>query len=49
MAAPLVSGAAAIVRQYYQAKNHNPSAALVKATLLAGAVDLAPGQFAQAH
>ena len=35
MAAPLVSGCAALVRQYYtQQRNHNPSAALLKATLI---------------
>ncbi len=35
MAAPLVSGCAAIVRQYYtQQRNHLPSAALLKATLI---------------
>ncbi len=45
MAAPLVSGGAAIVREYF-AKNwsHNPSAALVKAVLIHGARDLSPGQ-----
>ncbi len=37
MAAPIVSGAAAIVRQYFVAAGHEPSAALVKATLIAGA------------
>ena len=47
MSAPLVAGASAVVRQYYGSlENHNPSAALVKATLLAGAVDMKPGQFA---
>jgi serine protease AprX len=35
MAAPLVSGCAAIVRQYYtQQRQHQPSAALLKATLI---------------
>jgi serine protease AprX len=35
MAAPLVSGCAALVRQYYtQQRNHIPSAALLKATLI---------------
>jgi hypothetical protein len=35
MAAPLVSGCAAVVRQYYtQQRNHMPSAALLKATLI---------------
>jgi subtilisin family serine protease len=35
MATPLVSGCAALVRQYYlQERNHQPSAALLKATLI---------------
>jgi serine protease AprX len=39
MAAPAVAGAAAIVRQYYlQERRHQPSAALLKATLVNGAV-----------
>lgn len=39
MAAPAVSGAAAIVRQYYVLeRGHQPSAALLKATLVNGAV-----------
>ncbi len=45
MATPLAAGAAALVRQYYQTESHEPSAALVKATLLAGAVDMTPGQY----
>lgn len=37
MAAPVVAGAAAIVRQFYEtSRSHEPSAALVKATLLNG-------------
>lgn len=37
MSAPLVSGCAALVRQYLQEdRNHNPSAALLKALLVAG-------------
>jgi hypothetical protein len=37
MAAPLVSGCAALVREYYlKQRNHAPSAALVKATLING-------------
>jgi hypothetical protein len=41
MAAPLVSGCAALVREYYlKARNHQPSAALLKATLINGAVRL---------
>ncbi|MCE7957561.1 MAG: hypothetical protein DYH06_06430 [Acidobacteria bacterium ACB2] len=62
MAAPLVSGAAALVRQYYVEGWHAngsettnsapvgsqgfaPSAALIKATLINGAWDMAPGQY----
>ncbi len=37
MAAPLVAGCAALVREYYVSKrNHQPSAALLKATLING-------------
>jgi subtilisin family serine protease len=36
MAAPLVSGCAALVREYYASLPHEPSAALVKATLING-------------
>jgi serine protease AprX len=47
MATPLVSGCAAVVRQYLIAERGlaNPSAALVKAMLINGAVPL-PGQYA---
>ncbi len=39
MATPVVAGAAAIVRQYYvDERHHQPSAALLKATLVNGAV-----------
>jgi hypothetical protein len=39
MAAPVVAGAAAVVRQYYvEARSHPPSAALLKATLVNGTV-----------
>jgi hypothetical protein len=39
MASPAVAGAAAVVRQYYvQERQHQPSAALLKATLVNGAV-----------
>jgi serine protease AprX len=39
MATPVVTGAAAIVRQYYvQERQHPPSAALLKATLVNGAI-----------
>lgn len=34
MAAPLVAGCAALVRQYYRGRGHSPSAALLKATLI---------------
>lgn len=37
MATPLVSGCAALVRQYYTGLPHEPSAALLKATLINGA------------
>ncbi len=41
MAAPLVAGGAAVVRDYYQkARAHEASAALVKATLVNAAIDL---------
>lgn len=41
MAAPLVAGAAAVVRDFYQkTRGHNASAALVKAVLINSAVDL---------
>ena len=37
MAAPLVAGCAALVREYYVSKRHHePSAALLKATLING-------------
>lgn len=46
MSTPHVSGAAALVREYYQTqKGTSPSAALVKATLINGAVDMYPGQY----
>jgi hypothetical protein len=42
MANPIVAGAATVVRDYYQkAHGHNASAALVKATLINSAVDMA--------
>ncbi|MDG6244516.1 MAG: S8 family serine peptidase [Methanolobus sp.] len=42
MSAPIVAGAAAIVRQYYQDIENvsNPSASLIKATLINGAYDV---------
>lgn len=49
MSAPLIAGCAALVREYYESmRNHQPSAALVKATLvngtrwLSGADSIAP-------
>lgn len=47
MSAPLVAGAAALVRQYYRTveKRQIVSSALVKAALINGSVDLYPGQF----
>jgi subtilisin family serine protease len=47
MATPLVSGAAAVVREWLikLVGVSNPSAALVKALLLNGAVDPSPGQY----
>ena len=49
MATPLVAGAAALVRQYYIERYlpaiTNPSAALIKATLINGARSLTPGQY----
>ena len=51
MSTPLTAGAAALVRDYYKriqspviSGRANPSAALVKATILASATDLTPGQ-----
>ncbi len=46
MSAPLVTGVAALVREYYVRRGlANPSAALVKATLVNGAKDISPGQY----
>jgi len=45
MATPLVAGTAALVREYYMGRGHVPSAALVKATLVNGATNIAPGQY----
>lgn len=46
MATPLAAGAGALVRQYFnQQENHSPTSALVKATLIATAQDLTPGQY----
>ncbi len=46
MSAPQVTGAAALAREYYMVeKGINPSAALIKATLINGAVDISPGQY----
>ncbi|WP_164997839.1 S8 family serine peptidase, partial [Methanolobus psychrotolerans] len=47
MSAPIVAGAAALVREYYMEIEglENPSAALIKATLLNGAYNMTPGQY----
>ena len=47
MSAPMVSGMAALVRQWLAEQRHlsTPSAALVKALLLNGAVNISPGQY----
>lgn len=46
MSTPMVAGAAALVREHYvKNKGVDPSAALVKATLLNGAADITPGQY----
>jgi hypothetical protein len=49
MSTPLTAGGAAVVRQYLieNRKIANPSAALVKATLIHTATDLYPGQFGE--
>ncbi|MDG6243564.1 MAG: S8 family serine peptidase, partial [Methanolobus sp.] len=49
MSAPIVAGAAALVREYYTEIEglENPSAALLKATLLNGAYDMTPGQYGE--
>lgn len=45
-ATPHVAGAAALLRQYFiEYENHQPSAALLKATLINGAADIYPGQY----
>ncbi|MBN1261121.1 MAG: S8 family serine peptidase [Anaerolineae bacterium] len=47
MATPLTAGGVALVRQFYtDIEGITPSAALIKATLINGAVDLYPGQYA---
>ncbi len=47
MATPLTAGAAALVRQYYTDVQGvgDPSAALIKATLISGAYNMSPGQY----
>jgi PGF-pre-PGF domain-containing protein len=47
MSTPIVAGAAALIRQYYTDIEglENPSAALIKATLINGARDMTPGQY----
>ncbi len=46
MATPLAAGATALIRQFYtDQKGITPSAALLKATLVNGAANMAPGQY----
>ena len=47
MATPLVAGTTVLIRQWYVETRGqpNPSAALIKATLINGAVDMSPGQY----
>lgn len=46
MATPLVAGSSAVLREYFQDVHLiNPGAALVKAMLINGAVDMTPGQY----
>ncbi len=47
MSTPLTAGSAALVRQYFVERRGiaNPSAALIKATLMTGARSLSPGQY----
>ncbi|WP_256621901.1 PGF-pre-PGF domain-containing protein [Methanolobus chelungpuianus] len=47
MSTPITAGAAALTRQYYTDIEglENPSAALIKATLINGAYDMTPGQY----
>ena len=46
MASPMVAGAVAVVREFFQTGyGHNATAGLVRATLLNGAWDMSPGQY----
>lgn len=45
MATPLVAGGTALIREYFVDRGHTPSAALVRAVLINGAIDPAPGQY----
>lgn len=45
MATPLVAGATALIREFYTDHGHTPSAALVRASLINGAIDPSPGQY----
>ncbi len=51
MATPLVSGAAALLREYLRNQHGmtNPSAPLLKALLINGAIDISPGQYDADH
>ncbi|WP_406661022.1 PGF-pre-PGF domain-containing protein [Methanolobus sp. ZRKC3] len=50
MSTPLVAGSAILIREYYTdiEQFENPSAALLKATLINGAHDMTPGQYGTA-
>ncbi|KXS45059.1 MAG: KP-43 peptidase [Methanolobus sp. T82-4] len=47
MAAPITAGSAALVREYYTEVENlsSPSASLLKATIINGAINLTPGQY----
>ncbi len=46
MATPIAAGGTAIIRQYFEDnENITPSAALIKASLVNGTVDISPGQY----
>jgi len=45
MSTPITAGSCVLIREFYVRKGINPSAALIKATLLNGAYDMTPGQY----
>ena len=51
MATPLTAGTAVLVRQYFNETHsvEDPSGALIKSTLINGAVDLTPGQYGSSN